>query len=48
MGSRLLITLYIAVLYLPWLRLIYHENDPYLTMDFQPHSLDIFQIESAS
>lgn len=36
-------TLYIAVLYLPLLRHIYYEKDPYLIMVFPPHSLDIFQ-----
>lgn len=47
-GSRLLFTLYIAVLYLPSPRHIYCEKAPYLIMAFLSHSLHIFQTEGAS
>lgn len=47
-GSRILFTLYIAVLYLPGYRHIYHEKDPYLCMVFLPHSLDISQSDGTS
>lgn len=47
-GSRLLFTLYIAVLYLPCHRHIYHEKDPYLFMVLLPHSLDISQSDGTS
>lgn len=47
-GSRLLFTLYITVLYLPHHRHIYHEKDPYLMMVLLPHSLYTFQSDCTS